>query len=120
MKLLGKISVLFAGTLLILHGLLPHEHHDEMAGVEHFVAHKQVETWIDYLQVAFHFSPGDNHLEEYQTSDYYISVDLLPVDVEWAIITLNIEDNSVFLTDASLEKLQRTLSQPWRGPPSLS
>ncbi len=118
MKWFGNISILIAGSLLVLHSILPHSHHDEMTGVERFVAHKEAENVFDYLEEAFHFSPGQNHLEEYQLADYFTINDILPVHVEWSILSQKIEEDSKYLTYFEVSSKEYFPDNQFRGPPN--
>ena len=69
MRILGNIWLLLAGTLFLLHTLVPHEHHAELSEEDHIGQHESARSLLDFLQLAFHLDQGKGHLEEYQNAD---------------------------------------------------
>ena len=71
MNVIRNISVFVAGIILLLHTLLPHEHHSELNEKEHFEQHESASSLLDFIKLAFHMDQGDGHLEKYRTSKYF-------------------------------------------------
>ena len=71
MKRSGKIAMILAGVILLLHSFLPHHHHNEISEAEHVEVHEEARTVIDYILLAFHNNPGENHLEEFKNAQQY-------------------------------------------------
>lgn len=71
MKMSGKIAMILAGVILLLHSFLPHNHHNEISEEEHLEVHEEASSVIDYILLAFHNNPGKNHLEEFKNSQQY-------------------------------------------------
>jgi hypothetical protein len=124
MKKIGNIFVIVAGALLLLHSLLPHAHHSQLNNEQHIEEQQTATSLFDYLQLAFHFNPGENHLEEYQTAgDELLSISpFLVAVIEFSFLAPLLDDfNDDFYPEQSDIKgqyLYRHLS--FRGPPQLS
>lgn len=80
MKLLRKISIAIAGTILLMHSVLPHEHHTELNDNQNIQAHERATSLLDFIKLAFHIDLGQDHLEKYKaasqeqvTFDSYVS-----------------------------------------------
>lgn len=71
MKRSGKIAMILAGVILLLHSFLPHNHHNEISEEEHLEVHEEASSILDYILLAFHNNPGKNHLEEFKSSQQY-------------------------------------------------
>lgn len=121
---MGNIFVIVAGALLLLHSLLPHAHHTQLNDEQHIEEQQTASSILDYLQLAFHFNPGENHLEEYQTAgeDSLFTTPFLVAIIEWSFVAPLLEDDTdAFRPDQSEVKdqyLYRYLS--FRGPPQQS
>ena len=63
------ILILMAGSILLLHTLMPHQHHSELEAKENFELHESARNWLDLIKLAFHLDQGDDHLENYKISD---------------------------------------------------
>ncbi|MEQ9299522.1 MAG: hypothetical protein RIF33_13195 [Cyclobacteriaceae bacterium] len=124
MKRVGNILVVVAGALLLFHSLLPHAHHSELNEEQHFEEHEMASSLFDYLQLAFHFDPGQNHLEDYQTAGYDLIIisPYLLLGVETTLTTIEPEDDAQefrpYHRDLRIRYLHRSLS--FRGPPESS
>lgn len=68
MKLIRNLSLMLAGVILLLHMILPHEHHSELDAAEHITQHETAKSLFDYFKLAFHMDQGEGHLEKYQAS----------------------------------------------------
>ncbi|MEQ8711839.1 MAG: hypothetical protein RIC80_02420 [Cyclobacteriaceae bacterium] len=118
---MGNILVMIAGVLLLFHSMLPHAHHSELNEEQHFQEHEMASSLFDYLQLAFHFDPGQNHLEDYQTAGFdltFIPQYLILVIESALVIEQPEDDNQNFLPyqpDLRIRYLHRSLS--FRGPP---
>ncbi|GEM_PF-948540 len=122
-KKMGHILIVLAAMLLLLHTLLPHEHHSELDAIEHFQAHQQASSIFDYLRLAFHFSPGQNHLEDYQTSGYDLSLisPFILINTDQPVVLMTsetlVKNIPPYLSELRIKYLHPSLS--FRGPPRL-
>lgn len=66
MKRAGKVAMFIAISILMLHTILPHQHHDQIPDDRHAFEHEQADSLLDYILLAFHANPGENHLEEFE------------------------------------------------------
>lgn len=69
MKLLAKIWITLSIGILLLHGFVPHQHHEVLTEIEHFRQHEEANSFFKKIILGFHINPGDGHLEEYNPSD---------------------------------------------------
>jgi len=131
MNLVRKLILFLATGMLMLHTLLPHEHHEDSSGENHFVEFKDADSIIDYLRLAFHFNPGENHLEDFNKSqdnaldfnnaqDYtpnfiYPSVQSFQYDVQFQVLT---QYSSVAASE-NLSEINFLAPKYFRGPPQL-
>ncbi len=67
MKVAGKFFLFLALGFLGLHTVIPHEH-EQVVEIDHFHAHNNPDSLLDYLKQAFHEDLGENHLEDFQIS----------------------------------------------------
>lgn len=78
MKLINKISIIVAGSILLMHSILPHEHHSELDEEQHVVAHETATSLLDFIKLAFHVDLGEDHLERYKiTQQEHLAFDLI-------------------------------------------
>ncbi|MEP2026225.1 MAG: hypothetical protein ABJH98_03590 [Reichenbachiella sp.] len=121
MKLISKISILVAGAILLLHSVLPHEHHDELNSQQHLIAHETANSLMDLIKLAFHFNPGKNHLEEFEPIKEYQSDFLAPIIAEVALVLKPILLNETQVNFPSFKSgfIIRHLYEElrFRGPP---
>ena len=68
-KKLRIIALYFSGAILLLHSVVPHQHHDEVDSAAHYLEHQQAEGILDLLGTAFHLNLGSDHLESFKKSD---------------------------------------------------
>ena len=124
LKKVGNIIVIVAGAILLLHSLLPHAHHSQLNDEQHLEEQQSASSIFDYIQLAFHFDQGENHLEEYQTSGDDISFfsPFLVAVIEWSIVIPIVEDpNRYYGPDQSDLRVRHPYSHlSFRGPPQLS
>ena len=66
MKITSKILIILAGTILLMHAILPHEHDDQI--VDDYEIHVSANSLLDIIELAFHFDLGENHLEVFKSS----------------------------------------------------
>lgn len=120
MKLTANIGFFLATILLMLHSVLPHQHHDELSQEEHLAQNEEARTWLDYLKLAFHTDLGDSHLEEFETQNY----SQLVLFFSWDVITpicheFRLLDKPLFAETTFLAlKSPHLISHGFRGPPS--
>lgn len=67
--------------ILIMHSLVPHEHHTESLEEEHVCQQAQVLSFLDIFRIAFHSDIGEGHL------DYFIAADNATIQGEFALVT---------------------------------
>ncbi|MEQ9468133.1 MAG: hypothetical protein RLN88_12015 [Ekhidna sp.] len=118
---MGKIGMFLAVSLLMAHTLMPHKHHSNVNDEDHFIEHAQAESLLDYIRLAFHVSPGENHLEEFQTAQgvslYFPVAEIL--DFQLSNEILEIEAPKVIFFDAVIEQQFSPDQSNFRGPPQL-
>ncbi|MFY0685759.1 MAG: hypothetical protein JXQ90_01270 [Cyclobacteriaceae bacterium] len=77
--ILGKIALLIATGILLLHSLLPHEHESpSLSTLQYHSCAQSADTWVDLIRHAFHANPGDNHLEEFTVAFSYFFSGTIP------------------------------------------
>lgn len=120
MKAIGQILLLASGAILMLHSLLPHDHHDELDDLQHYEQRASAESLVDYIKLAFHIDLGEDHLEDFQGSKQ-LDFSITPIDPVNVILPkpeiLMIrdqyhEEGAVVISRASVAAI------PFRGPPS--
>ncbi len=125
MKVLGKIFMFLAVCILMLHTVIPHDHHEDMSEFTrtHVIEHESATSWFDYINLAFHFSPAKNHLEDFEKSnqnfsfDFHASYQLL----DFKNIVENVLENEWHIADDSRELRSPYVILPrFRGPPRIS
>lgn len=121
MKTMGKIGMLIAISLLMLHSFMPHQHHNQISDEQHTLEHAAADSILDYILLAFHVSPGENHLEDFEktSSTFYFCANVeicefqviehqeAPIQSAWVELDFII----------SHQFLSKQLS--FRGPPQL-
>lgn len=119
-KAIGNILIGVAISILMLHAVLPHKHHKELDGVEHSVEHHQAKSLIDFINLAFHLSPSENHLEDFEKSKsaelsvvFVVDSPSLALNSNWSLSSLN-ETQVVKIGDVRLSFLS---DHQFRGPP---
>ncbi len=110
-------------SILLMHSTMPHEHHSELSAQEHAIEHSQAETLIDLLQLAFHLSPSENHLEDFQKANssfhseiYFDRVDHLIMPIQSVAIEPTQPTKQSFLPP----KPAPISALDFRGPPQLT
>ena len=77
-----NIALIIAGSLLLLHSLIPHEHHSELDEIAHIEQHQEADDLFDFLKLVFHLDFGGEHLENFKTANYfYITPDLFDAEI---------------------------------------
>jgi hypothetical protein len=69
MRLFSKISILLAGIILMLHTMMPHEHHSSYENAVHIVKPEPIHNIFELIRLAFHFDQGEGHLDQYKQSN---------------------------------------------------
>lgn len=122
MKSTGKVLMMVAGGILLMHSFLPHSHHDELSDTEHTEVHEEAESILDFFRLAFHVNQGENHLEDFKNSPQYQTQFLLVasiVDLEFGSVL--IEEFPKLNSTAYLSNFQtrfRYKGLNFRGPPA--
>ena len=122
MKLIRNISILLAGVILLLHTVLPHEHHSELNQEEHLAQHESAEGLLDFIKLTFHMDQGEDHLEKYQGSSSIFLFQALLTD-ELLVVFHPIDIKKSYPPSFFQESLHsRFLSSQvrFRGPPHLA
>ena len=102
---------------------MPHMHHDEMSTKDHVIEHDSAESLLDFIQLAFHFNPSENHLEDYQTSNIDFQVLVFCEEVtkpEFIRIIHSTIDFGFEDCDFHQPILASYSSISFRGPPELT
>ena len=122
MKLIGKIAMTVAVCMLMVHTLIPHHHVSQDSEEEHFLEYAQADSFLDYIKLALHLNPGENHLEEFEKASS-LAVSFLVSDIplfEISVPTnLNTDDFSFEETNVLAKDQTVFLSISFRGPPQL-
>lgn len=123
-KFIRNISILLAGAILMLHTVLPHEHHSELKATEHEVQHETAHSLLDFLKLAFHMDQGEGHLEDYKTSstvyfhfDAVVSAVIVPSFEPVLSYSLSTPQ---YTTQTKIPPRYFCSSLRFRGPPQLA
>ncbi len=122
MKLIRNLSILLAGTLLLLHGVLPHDHHEELEETIHVTQHESASGLLDFLALAFHLDQGEGHLDDYQPEASYhlacfsLYTDLISIGLQPAMI-VDVEE-LYFSYQVKLPSRYFSAYPSFRGPPT--
>lgn len=130
-KVTKHILVYLAGLLVVLHTLLPHQHHSELGNLEYEIQQKEANSLLDYIKLIFQEDVGEAHLEhivvgqgfEIDTEVNFIyppapSIKLFGDFLEVIPFSMHDEGNYTLLNFSPQRQHQCSLAL--RGPPSLS
>lgn len=122
MKIMSKIGLLVAASILMLHSFLPHQHHNEIADDRHFIEHDNADSILDYLKLAFHANLGENHLEEYEKASSVFLAFFPPCQTTYELNNAWVQQNDTEFEDQQfcLHESLLTEQSQFRGPPQLS
>lgn len=121
MKFLARISVLLAGTLLMFHTFVPHQHHIELNAKEHLVQHNSAVSLFDFIKLALHLDQGEGHLEDYQVKSQQFNLAAVTMDAPTFSFDRVVEESSVVsfqITQAALPERYSISNLRFRGPPA--
>ncbi|MEP1096306.1 MAG: hypothetical protein ABJG78_14415 [Cyclobacteriaceae bacterium] len=122
MKVVGKILMMVAGVILLMHSFLPHSHHDELSDSEHIEVHEEAETILDFFRLAFHVNQGENHLENFKNAQQYQAQFLLIasiIELEFGPVLIEEAPKSNSTTYISnFQNRFRHKDLSFRGPPA--
>jgi len=117
---------------VVLHGLLPHEHHSNLSDTaEHREEHGEADDFIDYLKLIFHTDLGIEHLESYnQVKGHDLAFDVsfeavpdLPPLAKVNVFSItgnkDIHYPSLIAYHIPLLKQDFLTTTPFRGPPAM-
>ncbi|MFT4739085.1 MAG: hypothetical protein ACI8QD_000453 [Cyclobacteriaceae bacterium] len=119
-----NISFILAGTILLMHSVLPHHHHGDLNENQNVNAHETASSLLDFVKLAFHVDLGQDHLESYNVAQYeQVSFDILSVAIndflfEASITEISFPKRFPFQENLHARFLSHHLSV--RGPPQLS
>lgn len=121
MKMVSKLGLLLSVSILLLHSFMPHQHHSEISEERHSLEHKDADSILDYLLLAFHANLGENHLEEYQKASSiascFVPSDQLMLELraDWVV-----EVDAVYAdVEPAIHHLLLINQRRFRGPPQL-
>ncbi|MGL1888106.1 MAG: hypothetical protein OCD76_16440 [Reichenbachiella sp.] len=124
MKTVKHIFLFLALSLLMLHSIMPHQHHDDNETVEEYQEHQEAQDLLDYLMLAFHISQGEEHLEEFQVSGSTVMLNHTVVVAVFELVyqpkvvdESNTEYETNFFVLTTSESIVEGYS--FRGPPSI-
>ncbi len=123
MRIIRHFSVLVAGALLLLHTLMPHEHHALIDNGDHLCPLHKTTTLSGLFQLAFHMDQGEGHLENFNVEQEFQFI-AIPAPSYSVLFELPV---AVDVT-AQLHHTETTESPPsyfppqltFRGPPSMA
>ena len=122
-KAFGKILMFSSLCILMLHTVMPHQHHGEVSNEIHNFEHDSADSILDFIQLAFHFNPSENHLEDYQKSNLDFQTLVFCEDVlspDFARTILSSIDQNVEGYDYQQVRPVPISSISFRGPPELT
>lgn len=121
MTLVRQICMVMAGAILLLHSLLPHEHHRDLDDEEHVVRHEMATSLVDFIKLAFHLDQGEDHLENFKvTEQFQLSLDqYVLAQAYFTFAPKLIESQHIIFPTFQATNYSRYLSLPlrFRGPP---
>ncbi len=121
MKFTRKISIILAGSILLMHSILPHEHHSELDENQHIEAHETANSLIDYIKLAFHIDLGQDHLESYKvTQQEVLAFDLISyptLDFSFHITSTEIQSQKFIPLTDNFQSTYFSQHLRLRGPP---
>jgi len=117
----------FAILVLLIHSIVPHQHHAELSGAAHQKQHAEASSILDYIALSFHFDHPDGQLEEYTVAqgdihevDQFTQIGDLPSAVVDLVFQVETESENHFYTAQVERQNISTSTHSLRGPPSLS
>lgn len=130
MKRLQQVLLLLSSALLLLHSFVPHEHHSDMDSTTHQQEHREANSWLELLRLAFHADLAPNHLQdvpelpraEWHCSQEQQQEQLLPLSytLERLIFAVPKLPAPVIRPAVRLEHRFSTVPPPLRAPPSVA
>ncbi|MEQ6168891.1 MULTISPECIES: hypothetical protein [unclassified Ekhidna] len=122
MRSLSKIALFVAVSFLMLHTFMPHHHLDQISEEQHFTEHSEADSLIDFIRLAFHLNPGENHLEEFEQNTgvilHFPVADFHKIEVPNQVVDI-VTPSFVEAQDVAIEHQFTSLSLSFRGPPQL-
>lgn len=120
MRVLKKISLLLAGLMLLLHTMLPHEHHTELNEAAHIVEHQTATGLLDFIKLAFHLDQGEGHLEKFKTAGFNYFFEAIPyteIELEQFVPVFIDNDFQVLASIDTFSSRYLSSQLRFRGPP---
>ncbi|WP_421765563.1 hypothetical protein [Ekhidna sp.] len=122
MRSISKIALFVAVSFLMLHTFMPHHHSDQISEEQHFIEHSEADSLIDFIRLAFHLNPGENHLEEFEQNTgvtlHFPVADFHKIEVPNQVIDIA-TPSFTKAQDVAIEHQFTSLSLSFRGPPQL-
>ncbi len=123
MRIIRHFSVLVAGALLLLHTMMPHEHHALIGDSNHLCPLHKTTTLSGLFQLAFHMDQGEGHLENFNVEQEFQFV-----AVPATTCAVLLERPVIVIDTVPLHPTETTESPPsvflpqltFRGPPSMA
>ncbi|WP_420578151.1 hypothetical protein [Ekhidna sp.] len=122
MKVIGKIAMTIAVCMLMLHTLMPHHHVNQETEDEHAVEYTYADSLLDYIKLALHLNPGENHLEEFEkTSNLTVYFPVAEIPTFEIPLCVECDKDDSFPVESSVLAKDHLvfLSISFRGPPQL-
>ena len=117
MKTLRSFSLVTAFLVVLLHSLVPHNHHQGVGDT--IVHHTNPENLIEQIALGFHVTQTDGQLEEFNSGDDIQIPDLFAA-VNQTSVQFFSEENSIFESvDVPLICKINQQSLNRRGPPAI-
>ncbi len=117
----------FAILVLLIHSIVPHQHHAELSDTEHQKQHVEASSILDYIALSFHFDHPDGQLEEYTVAqgdvhevDQFTQIGDLPGAVVDVVFHVEAESENQFYAYQTERQNVSAIAHSLRGPPSLS
>jgi len=116
----------FAVLILLIHSIVPHQHHAELTDAEHSEQHTEASSFFDYIALSFHFDHPDGQLEEFTTAqtdanevDQLTQIAEIPSSFGGPVLHINSEEQNHFCTYQVDNQEVSTSAHSLRGPPAL-
>lgn len=126
MKIVRFLALFLATTVVILHSIVPHNHHCNLSPEEHAKEHQSANSLLDFIALGFHADHGEGQWEDFSSSNE-VRVQLMTASI---VESLDISPSEFLAHTESTEfifgfrpgVLNRGLwdSDVLRGPPSVA
>lgn len=124
MRMIRILSMYVATMIVLLHSFIPHQHHSDFKIQDHIEEHQTIDSFVDYLALAFHFEQHDGQLEKFDigsetTADCSISASfVLSNPLLFNTDVCNVSEVYLQNENVRLDLLLQGIEL--RGPPAIS